>query len=80
MVELMPESYALSVGLANIGGAFSILFWSWIPLLLTNPDNLSAKIEMRENNRTAYYFGKAVTSRVPYFFRVAMIMAIVAGS
>ncbi len=80
MVELMPDNYALAVGLSNIGCPVSLLFWGWAPLLLANPNNDSPDIEIRENNRTAYYFGEAVTSRIPYFFQVTMIMATVAAS
>jgi MFS family permease len=68
MVELMPDDYAMAVGLGNVGGAFSILFWGWVPHLVANPDNASPDIEIREHRRTAYYFGEAVTSRVPFLF------------
>jgi MFS family permease len=80
MVELMPENYALAAGLGNIGEPVSILFWSWAPLLLANPNNDSPDITITKNSMTEYYFGEAVTSKVPFLFRVVMVMAIVAGS
>lgn len=78
MIELLPDNYALAVGLGNIGCAFSTIFWSWVPLLVINPDNATAGIKIREYNRAAYYFGEAVTTRVPYLFRVITIISIVA--
>ena len=78
MVELLPGNYAFAVGLGNIGCAFSAIFWSWVPLLVVNPDNATADIEIREYSRTAYYFGEAVTIRVPYLFQVITIIATVA--
>jgi hypothetical protein len=47
---------------------------------MKNPNDDSLDIEIRENSRTAYYFGEAVTSRVPYLFQVTMIMATVSAS
>ncbi len=79
MVELMPGNYAFAVGLGNIGAPLSTLFWALAPLLLLNPNNDSPDIEIIKNRRTAYYFGDAVTSRMPEFFQVTMIMAIIAG-
>jgi MFS family permease len=78
MVEIMPGNYALAAGLGNIGTSFGILFWGWVPLLVANPNNTTADIEIREHSRTAFYFGDAVTSRVPYLFQVIMMIAIVA--
>jgi hypothetical protein len=80
MVELMPKNYALAAGLGNIGEPFSILFWSLAPLLLANPNNDSPDIKIRKNSMTEYYFGEAVTSRVPFLFQFVMVMVIVAGS
>jgi hypothetical protein len=57
MVELMPENYALAVGLSNIGTPVSLLFWGWAPLLLANPNNDRPDIEIIEHCRTSYYFG-----------------------
>jgi hypothetical protein len=68
MVELMPDNYALAASLGSIGGSFSLLFWGWLPQLIANPNNASPDIEIREYSRTAYYFGEAVTSRVPFLF------------
>jgi predicted MFS family arabinose efflux permease len=79
MVELMPENYALAAGLGNIGGPFALLFWSWTPLQVVNPNNASPDIEITEVTRTAYYFGEAVISKVPYLFQVVMLIAIVAS-
>jgi hypothetical protein len=79
MVELMPNNYALAVGLSNLGAPISILFWGWAPLLLANPNNASPDIEIREYSKTAYYFGEAVTSRMVDFFQVTMTMATVAA-
>jgi MFS family permease len=78
MVELMPDNYALAVGLSNLGGSLSLLYWGWVPLLVANPNNDLADIEIREHSRTAYYFGEAVTSRVPYLFQVMTMIAILA--
>ncbi len=77
MVELMPDNYALAVGLGNLGQSFSLLYWGWVPLLIANPNNDLAEIEIREHSRTAYYFGEAVTSRMADFFQVTMTMATV---
>jgi MFS family permease len=77
MVELMPNNYALAVGLSNLGAPVSVLFWAWAPLLLANPNIASPDIEIRENSFTAYYFGEAVTSRMADFFQVTMTMATV---
>jgi hypothetical protein len=80
MIEHMPENYSLAVGLSNIGGPVSILFWGWAPLLIASPNNDTPDIEIRENSTTAYDFGEKVTSRIPDFFQFTMIMATVAGS
>jgi hypothetical protein len=80
MVELLPDDYAMAVGLSSLGEPLSLLFWGWVPLLLANPNNDSTDIKIREHTRTAYYFGESVTSRVPYLFQAVMIMTVVAGS
>jgi MFS family permease len=79
MIELMPDNYALAAGLGNCGGAFSILFWGWISLLVMNPDNERPDLETREYTRTVYYIGEEVTSQVPKFFLVTMFISIIAG-
>ena len=78
MVELMPENYAFAAGLSSIGAPLSILFWGWAPQLLLNPNNDIPEIKIREHSRTAYYFGEAVTSRMPGLFQVMSIVATVA--
>jgi hypothetical protein len=77
MVELMPDNYALAVGISNLSEPTSLLFWSWAPLPIANPNNVSPDIEITEYSRKAYYFGEAVTSRVPYLFYVMTMMATV---
>ena len=74
----MPDKYALAAALGNFGDPISILIWAWAPLRLTNPNNVLPDIEVRENSMTAYYFGEAVTSRVPYLFQVLTMVSIVA--
>ncbi len=78
MAELMPDNYAMAVGIGNIGTSFGILFWGWVPPLVVNPNNASPDLEIREHNRTAYYFGEAVTSSVPFLFKVITMIAILA--
>ncbi len=77
MVEIMPNNYALAAGLGNVGAALTPTFWGWVPLLITNPSNISPDIEIREHSRTAYYFGEAVTSKVPDLFLAVTIISLV---
>jgi MFS family permease len=79
MVEIMPNNYALAAGLGNVGAALTPTFWGWVPLLITNPDNNRPDIEIREISRTSYYFGEAVTSKVPDLFLAVTIITLVAS-
>lgn len=79
MIALLPNNFGFAAGLGNAGGAFSIVYWSYLSLSILNPHNKHPTIIVQEGERTLRYFDSEITNQVPNFFVIAGIIALIAG-
>ena len=67
MVDILPKSAGLAVGLGAMASSFSVVFFTGFGQYVMNPFGKNPTIQFKEGERIVNYFDYGVSSQFPWY-------------